>query len=109
MQSNGLQVIARNYRPGADSEIDIVARDGDMVVFVEVKTRRSAEFGAPDRAINEEKRKHILRAARSYMTRGGIGWSRARFDIISIVLSKPPQISHLRDAFFDGRALSRSN
>lgn len=107
LQRKGLKVIARNYRPGADSEIDIVARDGDVVVFIEVKARTSAEFGAPDRAIDDEKRKHIVRAAQSYITRAALDWSQVRFDVISIVFSNPPQISHLRDAFFDGRALSR--
>lgn len=107
LQRQGIKVIARNYRPGADSEIDIVAREGDVVVFVEVKARTSAEFGAPDRAIDEEKRRHILRAAQSYSTRAAIDWSQVRFDVISIVFSKPIQVNHLRDAFFNGRALSR--
>src|SRR6185437_15717765 len=59
----GYRVVARNYRPGQDSEIDIVARDGGKLVFVEVKTRTSADFGSPDRAIDREKQRHILRAA----------------------------------------------
>src|SRR5579875_39169 len=62
LRSAGLTVIARNYRAGKDSEIDIVARSGNVTVFVEVKARRSEEFGAPDRAIDQEKQKHIVRA-----------------------------------------------
>jgi putative endonuclease len=99
----GFTVVARNYRPGVDSEVDIVARRGDLLVFVEVKTRTSAESGHPDRAIDLEKQKHIARAARSYVTRAGIEWNRVRFDTIAIVLSHPPSIVHHEDAFFHGR------
>lgn len=99
-------ILARNYRGGGgDAEVDIVARDGETVVFVEVKARTSAEFGAPERAIDREKQKHITRAARTYATRAGIEWSRVRFDVISIVFTRPPSISHLQDAFFEGRAI----
>jgi putative endonuclease len=105
LRSAGFTILARNYRAGTDSEVDIVARDGDITVFVEVKSRRSAEFGSPDRAIDEVKQKHILRAARSYVTRAGLTWSQVRFDTISIVFSEPPSIVHQQDAFFDGRAI----
>lgn len=105
LQSAGMKVMARNYRPsGGDSEVDIVARDGAITVFVEVKTRTSDAFGAPDRAVGTEKQTQIVRAARAYTSRAGIGWHQVRFDIVSIVLSSPPRIVHLQDAFFDGRA-----
>ncbi len=105
LRSSGYTVVARNYRPGKDSEIDIVARQGETLVFVEVKTRLSAEFGSPDRAIDPEKQRHILRAARSFVTRSGDPWSKVRFDTVSIVLTNPPTLSHFRDVFFEGRAL----
>ena len=105
LRSAGLRVMARNYRPNAgDSEVDIIARDGDTVVFVEVKSRTSSEFGSPERAIDAEKQKHIIRAARSYATRAGIAWNQVRFDTISITFSEPPAIVHQQDAFFEGRA-----
>lgn len=98
-------MVARNYRPGSgQAEVDIVARDGDTVVFVEVKSRTTADFGSPERAIGYEKRKHITRAARAYATRAGIEWSQVRFDVISIVFSNPPSLVHQKDAFFEGRA-----
>ena len=101
----GLLVLARNYRPGGgEAEVDIVARDGDIVVFVEVKSRRSAEFGAPDRAIDSAKQRNIIRAARSYATKAGIPWNQVRFDTVSIVFTEPPSIVHHQDAFFEGRA-----
>jgi putative endonuclease len=105
LRSTGLTVVGRNYRPNeGDAEVDIIAREGDTVVFVEVKARQSAEFGAPERAIGGDKQKHIVRAARSYATRAGIAWNQVRFDTISIVFTSPPSIVHQRDAFFGGRA-----
>jgi putative endonuclease len=106
LRSAGFTVIARNYRPNAgDAEVDIIARDNDILVFVEVKSRLSAEFGSPERAIDNEKQKRIVRAARTYTTRAGLNWSQVRFDTISIVFSNPPSIVHKQDAFFDGRAI----
>jgi putative endonuclease len=105
LRSAGYTVVARNYRPGGgQTEIDLVARDGDTVVFVEVKSRTTDEFGSPDRAVGAEKRKHIVRAARAYATRAGVEWSQVRFDVISIVFSNPPSLVHQKDAFFQGRA-----
>ena len=105
LESAGCKVVARNYRPGEDSEVDIVAREGETIVFVEVKSRTSAEHGSPDRAIDPEKKKHIIRAARSYVTRAGVPWSQVRFDVVAIVFTSPPSIVHHRDVFFEGRAI----
>ncbi len=102
LRSSGYMVVARNYRPaGGEVEADIVARQKDIVVFVEVKSRASGDFGAPDRAIGADKQKNIIRAARAYVTRAGIDWSQVRFDTISIVFTDPPSITHLKDAFFE--------
>lgn len=104
LRSKGLTILSRNYRPGGgDAEVDIVARDGETTVFIEVKTRSSAEYGTPDRAIGTEKQKNIVRAARAFATRAGIEWEQVRFDTISIVLTKSPSIVHQQDAFFEGR------
>jgi putative endonuclease len=100
LQRAGFQVVARNYKPGEDSEIDIVARLGELLVFVEVKTRTSAEHSAPERNIDQEKERHILRAARAFATRAGIDWDKVRFDIISIVMHDPPSIFHYENAFY---------
>ncbi|HEX3683356.1 MAG TPA: YraN family protein [Bryobacteraceae bacterium] len=105
LRNAGFRVVARNYRPNeGEAEVDIIARDGDTVVFVEVKSRSSSDFGAPDRAIGNDKQKNIVRAARSYATRAGITWSQVRFDTISIVFTNPPSLVHQQDAFFEGRA-----
>jgi putative endonuclease len=95
----GFKVIARNFKPGQDSEIDIVARLDDLLVFVEVKTLSSTEHSAPERAVGTEKEKHIIRAARAFATHAEIDWSKVRFDIISIVMGDSPSISHYENAF----------
>lgn len=106
LRSSGFTIIARNYRPsGGEAEVDIVARDNGIVVFVEVKSRRSSDFGSPDRAIDDAKQKNILKAARAYCTRAGLGWNQVRFDTVAIVFTQPPSIVHSQDVFFDGRAI----
>lgn len=106
LRSAGMTILARNYRPGGgEAEVDIVARDGDITVFVEVKSRRSADYGSPDRQIDETKRKNITRAARSYAARAGIAWNQIRFDVVSVVFTEPPSVVHQQDAFFEGRAI----
>src|SRR5277367_6039730 len=62
LRRNGFRIVARNYR-AAGAEIDIVAMDGDVLVFVEVKTRRSPDASAPEEAVDEHKQKQLRRAA----------------------------------------------
>jgi putative endonuclease len=94
----GLKVVARNWRPRPGAvELDLVAREGDLLVFVEVKSRSSAEYGTPERAIGVEKEAHIVRAALDYARRGGVEAAKLRFDVVSVVFSNPPAITHLRD------------
>lgn len=99
LQSLGYQVVARNWRARSGPEVDLIARDGEILVFVEVKSRKTDEFGSPDRAIDREKELRLLRAAREYTRRAGADWSRVRFDIINIVFSDPTHIEIRRDVF----------
>jgi putative endonuclease len=99
LRGRGCTVVARNYRPpSGHGEIDLVAWQGENLVFVEVKTRETAEFGEPARAVDAEKQLHLTRAARDYARRAGVEWPRVRFDIVAITLS-PRRIEWLRDAF----------
>ena len=100
LRGRGCTVVARNYRTRSGSgEIDIVAWDGEVLVFVEVKTRATSEFGAPEGAVDAEKRERLQHAARDYARRANVEWERTRFDIVSIVLRGRPEIEWIRDAF----------
>jgi putative endonuclease len=100
LRRNGFTVVARNWRPPqGGGEIDIVAWEDDLLVFVEVKTRASGEWSAPERDIDAEKIHALRRAARDYVRRSGADDSRVRFDAISITGNK---LEHLRDAFSVG-------
>lgn len=93
-------VVARNYRtPGGSAEIDLVAMDGPTLVFVEVKTRETDEFGAPDRAIDRLKRDKIRRAASNYLHRAGHDRERIRFDVVSVVMQPALRLEHVKDAW----------
>jgi putative endonuclease len=104
LRRRGCSIVARNYRPPSGGvEIDIVAWQGETLVFVEVKTRAAADCGAPDRAVDAEKRERVNRAARDYARRAGVVWEKTRFDILGILLEKPPRIEWIRDAWRDKR------
>jgi putative endonuclease len=99
LRRQGCTIVARNYRTRSGSgEIDLVAWQGETLVFVEVKTRDSAEFGTPDRAVDADKEQHLRTAARDYARRAGVEWERIRFDVVSVVLN-PRRIEWIRDAF----------
>lgn len=96
----GYKILDSNFR-SSNSEIDIVARWENKLIFVEVKTRTSASFGQPEIFVSQDKRKHMKKVARSYINYiNFIG--EVRFDIISILLerNKVPEIKHFEDAFF---------
>jgi len=106
LRNHGYTVVARNYRPPSGTgEIDLVAWDGPVLVFVEVKCRWTEEFGAPERAVDLEKQRNVERAARDYARRASVEWERVRFDIVSVVLDRPPAIELLKDAFHPARTL----
>jgi putative endonuclease len=99
LRAKGFIVVARNYRlSSGDAEADLIAWDGQTLVFVEVKSRESADFGPPERAIGEEKRAHLLRIAREYTRKTETPWERIRFDVVTVVFTKPPRIALFRSA-----------
>ena len=82
------------------AEIDIVAMDGDVLVFVEVKTRRGREAGAPEEAVDERKQKRMRRAAEIFATRYRADDVTMRFDVVAIdASSERLEIELLRNAF----------
>ena len=81
----GYDVLVRNFRSAA-GEVDIVARDGETLCFVEVKTRRRIGRARPGAAVGRAKQKHIIRVAHRYLREIGRPHIRYRFDIVEIVL-----------------------
>jgi putative endonuclease len=98
---SGYKIIKRNFRFGK-GEIDIVALDGNCLVFVEVKTRRNLEFGEPEYSITKSKIKQLKRIAEAYYYINKIENQECRFDVITIVgeLKNNPQINHIKNAFY---------
>src|SRR5512146_1510173 len=100
LRRQGYTIVARNYRlSSGDAEADLIAREGEDLVIVEVKTRASADFGPPERAVNPDKQRHLIRVAREYARKTDTPWERVRFDVVSIVLGDTPAITLLRSAF----------
>lgn len=80
-------------------EVDLVGWEGDTLVFVEVKSRKTEEYGAPDRAIGPEKQRSLIRAAREYARHAEVPWDKVRFDVVNVVFATPPMVTHFRDVF----------
>jgi putative endonuclease len=99
LRRNGYRIVARNFR-ASGAEIDLVAMDGEVLLFVEVKTRRSREAGAPEEAVDERKQKRMRRAAEAFATRYRADDTEMRFDIVAVDASgKRLEIELLRNAF----------
>lgn len=96
--SRGWSLLAHRFRMGR-TEVDLVVRRGDLVAFVEVKTRRGDAFGHPLEAVTGAKRREIVKAARAWVDRYGRPSDIYRFDCIGLVDGR---LDHLEDAFRPG-------
>ena len=99
LERRGYAILARRYRTRA-GEIDIVARDGETLVFVEVKARATRAFGDPAEAITPLKRRRLGRMALDYLARLPRAPGPCRFDVVAILMdTAPPTITLYRNAF----------
>ncbi len=99
LQRRGYAILARRYRRRG-GELDIIARDGQTVVFVEVKTRESCEFGTGGESVNGRKRRRMADVALDYLARNRLTESPCRFDVVSIDMAEgTPRIELYRNAF----------
>ncbi len=93
------KILERTFKC-ALGEIDIIAREKDTLVFVEVKTRRTRDFGGPAAAVNARKQRQLSRVALTYLNMKKLPQMPARFDVVAVELIPPaPRIEVLRDAF----------
>ena len=98
LEEKGYEILERNWR-NSHKEIDIIAKDGEELVIVEVKARKSDEYGEPDLAVNKRKQQLLISAANSYLFKKALDVN-TRFDIISIIMKgEEPIIDHSEDAF----------
>ena len=98
LTSKGYKILERNWH-NIHKEIDIIAKDGEELVIVEVKARQTDEYGEPDIAVTKQKQRNLISAANSYIFRNRMDIE-TRFDIISIVFKDgEPVIEHVEDAF----------
>ncbi len=92
----GLKIIHRNYRCRF-GEIDLIAQDGKTLVFIEVRSRRSEDFGGAAASITQDKRDKLLRTARHFLARSR-STSPCRFDAV-LIRGEPPQLEWIKNAF----------
>lgn len=99
LEARGFQVLQRNYRCPL-GELDLVAREGEHLVFVEVKCRTSSRFGHPAEAVGYRKKKRLERLARYYLREHRLENQPCRFDVVSVVLSRgQASVELFRNAF----------
>src|SRR5216110_2178430 len=101
LRKNGYKILYRNFKGRTGGEIDVVCRDRDTLVFVEVKTRTREDFGRPITAVDREKKKRI--------SRGGLNWLRMlddpdilfRFDVVEVIIAEDasPRLELIKNAF----------
>ena len=95
----GFEVVERNYRSGR-GEIDLVARRDDTLVFCEVKTRRSQDWGLPAEAVDWAKQAQLRRLAAAWMSERKPGYVDFRFDVVSVIVrGQQVEVTHIPDAF----------
>jgi len=102
LQEQGYELLATNWRYSR-AEVDIIATDGEQLIFVEVKTRTSAAFGAPEEFVSPDQQQLLAQAAMAYCEDQQFD-GEIRFDVIAILWPSEdePSLRHLPDAFFPG-------
>ncbi|MBC8316434.1 MAG: YraN family protein [Desulfobulbaceae bacterium] len=99
LEKSGYKIVASNYRTRS-GEIDLIARDREVLVFVEVKTRSNTMFGSALEAITPRKQRQISKVAAEYLARYGFTDSPARFDVVAVTIEhSSPHVELVKNAF----------
>ena len=99
LKEKGYKILERNYR-FKKSEVDLICQKEDLLIFVEVKARRSKTYGYPESFVSANQQKAIIRASQEYVIANS--WKRdIRFDIVAILeLKGRSEVEHFKDAFY---------
>ena len=100
LKKSKFEILERNWHCSKDAEVDIIAKDGKTLVFVEVKTRSNLNCGHPFEAINVHKMQKIMLAIPVYIEKNDISCSNYRIDLIAVIGKENPKIEHIRGAGF---------
>jgi putative endonuclease len=99
LKRKGFVILERNYRYG-HKEIDLIGKDGNTVVFIEVKAGRSRSFGAPEERVTLKKQKSMIEVALDFIQKKNITDCDFRFDVLAIHYKQDGEIvDHIRNAF----------
>ncbi|HTO97450.1 MAG TPA: YraN family protein [Myxococcales bacterium] len=99
LREGGYTIVGRNHRCPR-GEIDVIAEKGDLLVFVEVRTRATSAFGGPEETVNARKQRRVIAAARDFLARRRGPPRAARFDVIAVVDGpRGPSLTHFPNAF----------
>ena len=102
LAANGYRIVARKHRCPR-GEVDLIAEQGELLVFVEVRTRATRLFGGPEETVGAEKQRRLVRAARDFLARWRGPPRDARFDVVAIVdCAGGPRLEHFPGAFDAG-------
>ena len=102
LRKGGYRIVAQNHRCRR-GEVDLIAEKGELLVFVEVRTRATAAFGAPEETVGFTKRRRIVAAARDYLARRRGPPRGVRFDVVAVVDGRlGPELTHFQNAFDAG-------
>jgi putative endonuclease len=99
LRDAGYAIVERGFRT-REGEVDIIARDGDTTVFVEVKTRSGSSYGGPLAAVTPAKQAKVCRAAIAYLQANDLWDAPCRFDVVGILTGRgEPTVTHVQNAF----------
>ena len=100
MKHSGYKILERNFSVPRVGELDVIAMDGEYLCFVEVRFRKSSDFGTPAETVGVEKQRRIVRTAQVYAAQKGLDNVPMRFDVVEVYGGRTPRVEIIKDAFW---------